>query len=188
MPDSIDLNNWQLVKVKSENGQKLNTPTDINAAIVRSGKDYSYLRNDQHLELQMRYLMNTRGEPNPFLEQINTNLAKDNQKNIRYVKGTGYYLLYSDSKQAYLTACINPRGGSTVTSAQFMQNRYTYDLTWSRVLPWIFGKEILRDNRCIWTQLSVPLNEVADSKVYPVLESFWTNNYATWQSLFLNVN
>ncbi len=188
LPDSIALNNWQLVKVKSGNNQKLNTPTDTNAAIVRSQKDYSYLRNDQHLELQMRYLMNTRGESNPFLEQINTNPAKDNQKNIRYVKGIGYYLLYSDAKQAYLTACINPRGGSTVNSAQFMQNRYTYDLTWSRILPWIFGKEILRDNRCIWTQLSVPLNEVADSKVYPVLESFWTNNYATWQSLFLNVN
>ncbi|WGV28997.1 cyanoexosortase A system-associated protein [Halotia branconii] len=183
LPDSINLNSWQQVKVKSWSNQKSNTPTDTKAIIVRSQKDYSYVKNNQHLELQMRYFTNTRGESNPFLEQTSAN-----QKNIRYVKGVGYYLLYSDAKQTYLTACINPRGGSTVTSTQFMQNRYTYDLTWSRIVPWIFGKEILRDNRCIWAQLSIPLNEVADTEVYAILESFWVANYANWQSIFLNIN
>ena len=186
-PDLIILNTWQQVKVKSLNNEELNTLTDTKVAIVRSGKDYSYVRNDQHLELQMRYLMNTRGDSNPFLEQTSTNLAKNSEKNIRYIKGIGYYLLYSDTKQAYLAACINPRGGSTVTSAQFMQNRYTYDLTWNRLLPWLLGKEVLRDNRCIWTQLSIPLNGVVDSKVYPVLESFWSENYVVWQSLLVNI-
>ncbi|MEH1845354.1 MAG: cyanoexosortase A system-associated protein [Nostoc sp.] len=187
LPDLIALNSWQQVKVKSWNNQKANSLADTKMAILQSGKDYTYLRNGQHLELQMRYFINTKGESNPFLDQISANLAKDSQKNIRYIKEIGYYLLYSDTKQAYLTACINPRGGGTITSAQFMQNRYTYDLTWNRLLPWFLGKEILRDNRCIWTQLSIPLNGVVDSKVYPVLESFWSENYMAWQSLFINI-
>ncbi|MEH2160640.1 MAG: cyanoexosortase A system-associated protein [Nostoc sp.] len=188
LPDSLALKSWQQVKAKSWSNQNSDIPINTQVAIVRSQKDYSYVRNDQRLDLQMRYSMNTRGESNPFLDQINANLAKDSKNNIKYVKGIGYYLLYSDSKQAYLTACINPRGGSTVTSAQFMQNRYTYDLTWSRIVPWIFGKEVLRDNRCIWTQLSVPLNQVADSKVYSILESLWADNYLSWQSILKKIS
>ena len=186
-PDNIALNNWQQVKVKSWSPRKYDTQRNTEFPIVQSGKDYSYIKNNQPLELQMRYVINTRGEPNPFLEQLSKDLLKDSQKNIRYVKGIGYYALYSDSKQAYLTACINPRGGSTVNSNQFMQNRYTYDLTWNRILPWVFGQGVLRDNRCIWTQLSIPLNGGVDSSIYPVLESFWAENYAAWQSLLLNI-
>lgn len=185
-PDTLSLNSWQQVTVKSLSQQKSDTPITPRPEVVESGKDYSYVKNDQMLVLQMRYVVNTRGESNPFLQQFSKNLVKDSQKNVRYVKGIGYYTLYSDSKQAYLTACINPRGGSTVTSSQFMQNRYTYDLTWSRIIPWILGKEVLRDNRCIWAQLSVASKGVADSHIYSVLESVWTANYAAWQFQFLS--
>ncbi|MFK0729843.1 MAG: cyanoexosortase A system-associated protein [Gloeotrichia echinulata GP01] len=186
LPDKLAANSWQQLTVKYWSQEKLNQRTDIKLPIVLSGKDYSYIKNDKRLELQMRYVVNTRGEPNPFLETLSENLIKDSQKNIRYVKGIGYYALYSDSKQAYLTACINARGGSTVSSHQFMQNRHTYDLTWNRVLPWVFGQRVLRDNRCIWTQLSIPLNGVVNSNIYPVLESFWVENYAAWQSILMS--
>ncbi|MBD2503650.1 cyanoexosortase A system-associated protein [Anabaena azotica] len=186
-PNTIPVNSWKQVNVKSWNQPKSDTPVNTKVLMVLSGKDYSYIKNSQSLELQMRYVINTRGEPNPFLQQLSKNLFKDNLKNIKYVKGIGYYTLYSDSKQAYLTACINPRGGSTVTSNQFMQNRYTYDLAWNRLLPWIFGQEVLRDNRCIWTQVSIPLNGAVDSSVYPILESFWAENYVAWQSLLLAI-
>ncbi|MBD2214894.1 cyanoexosortase A system-associated protein [Nostoc linckia FACHB-104] len=186
LPDQLPPNSWQQLTVKYWSQPKLNQDTDIKPPIVQSGKDYSYIKNDQQLELQMRYVINTRGEPNPFIQPLSKNLIQESQKNIRYVKGIGYYTLYSDSKQAYLSACINPRGGSTVSSNQFMQNRYNHDLTWNRVLPWIFGQGVLRNNRCIWTQLSIPLNGEVDSSIYPVLESFWSENYAAWQSLLLS--
>ncbi|BAZ32286.1 putative eight transmembrane protein EpsH [Cylindrospermum sp. NIES-4074] len=183
-PDALNLNSWQQVAVKSVIEQKSDTQTTPNSKVMQFGKDYKYLKDDQQMELQMRYVVNTRGEPNPFLQQLSDNLVKDSQKNVRYIQGVGYYALYSDANQAYLTACINRRGGGTVTSAQFMQNRYAHDLTWSRILPWVLGKDVLRDNRCMWVQLSAPLNGVADTNIYPVLESIWTNNYAAWQSLF----
>ena len=42
--------------------------------------------------------------------------------------------------------------------SQFIHNRYTNDFTLSRVLPWVLGKEVLKDDRCVWAQLSTPLN------------------------------
>jgi cyanoexosortase A len=186
LPDKLTVNSWQQVTVKPVVEQKKDTQNPVKSAVVLSGKDYSYLKSDRQLQLQMQYVANTRGESNPFLEKLSENLIKTSQKQPKYIKGVGYYTLYSDSEQAYLTACINPRGGSTVTSAQFMQNRYKYDVTWSRILPWVFGKEVLRDDRCIWTQLSVPLQGIAASNIYPVLESIWNENYIAWQSLFAN--
>ncbi|RUR79688.1 cyanoexosortase A system-associated protein [Chlorogloeopsis fritschii PCC 9212] len=186
LPDKLAVINWQQVNVKPLVEQKKDTQNAIKSAVMLSGKDYSYLKNNQQLKLQMQYVVNTRGKSNPFLEKQSENLVKESQKQPRYVKGVGYYTLYSDNNQAYLTACINPRGGSTVTSTQFMQNRYKYDVTWSRILPWVLGKEVLREDSCIWTQLSVPLQGVAASNIYPILELIWNENYIAWQSLFTN--
>jgi cyanoexosortase A len=180
----IALNSWQQVKFKPLGQQKYKIPMTDKFVLVDVAQDYSYLKNSQKLELQMRYVMNTRGDQNPFLLQLSQDLVKDSQNNRRQLKGVGYYALYSDSKQAYLTACINPRGGSTLTSSQFMQNRYKYDLTLNRLLPWVLGQDVLRDDRCIWTQLSVPLNGLLATDIYTVLESVWNDNYGTWQSLF----
>ena len=98
----------------------------------------------------------------------------------------GYYILYNDKKNAYLTSCINPRGGSTVNSSQFMQNRYKHDINSQRILPWILGQDVFRDDRCIWIQLSIPLDREVVTTTYTVLESIWDDNYATWQSFLFN--
>ncbi|WP_413171770.1 cyanoexosortase A system-associated protein [Anabaena azotica] len=184
-PDTIAMNSWQQVKVKSLSKYKYKNPTTDKLEIVESGKDYSYFKNGHKLAVQMRYVVNTRGQSNPFVYHLSQNLLKDSQNNIKQLKEVGYYTLYNDSKQAYLTACINPRGGSTVTSSQFMKNRYKYDIISNRFLPWIAGQNLIRDDRCIWTQLSIPLDGYVAHEIYTVLESIWNDNYATWQSLFL---
>jgi cyanoexosortase A len=184
-PDTIAVNNWQLVKVKSLTQYKYKNPTTDKFEVIESGQDYSYLKNGQNLAVQMRYVVNTRGNTNPFIYEQSKDLIKRHQNNIKYLKRVGYYVLYSDDKQAYLTACINPRGGSTVNSSQFMSNRYKYDVTLNRLLPWVLGQNVLRDDRCIWTQLSVPLHGVVATDIYTVLESIWNDNYATWQTLFM---
>ncbi|MFQ4146227.1 cyanoexosortase A system-associated protein [Chlorogloeopsis sp. ULAP02] len=186
LPDKLALNSWQQVTVKPLIEQQKDNQDTIKSIVMLSGKDYSYLKNTQQLKLQMRYVVNTRGEPNPFLEMLSENLIKNSHQQFKYIKGVGFYTLYHDSKQAYLTACINPRGGSTVTSVQFMQNRYKYDLVWNRILPWVLGKEVLRDDRCIWAQLSLPLNGVSASNIYLVLEAVWNKNYTAWQSLLID--
>jgi cyanosortase A-associated protein len=183
-PDQMAVNNWQQVKFKPLGRQTYKNPNIIyESVVVDFSQDYNYIKKGQNLTVQMRYVVNTRGDQNPFFIEIGKDLVKDSENKIKQLKGVGYYALYSDTKQAYLTACINPRGGGTVTSSQFMQNRYKYDVTLNRLLPWVLGQDVLRDDRCIWIQLSVPLNEFVATDIYTVLESIWQDNYATWQSL-----
>ncbi len=157
LPKTLPVHGWMQVAVKSDPLKKMDSPTTDTFDLVQSGMDYSYQQNQEYLELQMRYVVNTRGTSNPFLPKFGEPLFHERQRNIHYAKGTGYYTLYNDSKKAYLTACVNPNGGSTVNSQQYLQNRYIYDLNWSRILTWLLGKNILKENRCIWVQLSVSI-------------------------------
>jgi len=185
LPEEIPVSNWQQMTTKTLPVYKSDNTQHPVIAVQISGKQYSYGKNGQKVEVEMRYEVNSRGDLNPFLEKLSPSLQRDWEKNMQQVKGIGYYTTYNDGKNAYLTACINPQGMSTVNSVQFMRNRYSYDLTWSRLFPWILGKTVLRDDRCIWTQLSAPLNGGVATSVYTMLESIWADNYNTWQSLFL---
>ena len=183
-PDKVDLNSWQQVSARALNLPKSNAHKISGAGLVQSGKQYRYIKNNQQLELQMLYVVNTKGELDPLLIQPTEIEVKSSKQNIRKRDGIGYYELKTDGNLAYLNACINPRGGSTVTSAQFNHNRFKYDFTWSRILPWVLGKEVLKDNRCIWAQLSTPLHGATSYDAYQTLESVWADNYTTWQSRF----
>jgi cyanoexosortase A len=184
LPEQLVLNKWQQIKFTSLPEQKIDITTE-KFFTVQSGKDYSYLSENQQLQLKIRYITNTRGNENPFLDGKNQESLKNIQKQFMYSPGIGHYIIYNDRETLYLTACVNPRGGSTVNSNQFMQNRYKYDLIKSRILPWLFGQDVLRDDRCLWAQLSVPLNGVSAASLHPVLQSIWLDNYPKWQSLLL---
>ncbi len=104
---------------------------------------------------------------------------------IRFQKDAGYYGVLTHEGKAYLSACINPRGGSTVTEQQFTQNRYRYDLNIGRLLPWIAGQESLLDRRCLWTLMSIPLTQdMPPETAYKTLESAWFSWFQWWQSNF----
>lgn len=184
LPDRLSLNGWHTAEATSIKSPR---PSDAlltsGSGLVQSRKQYRLLKNNQQLEIQMHYVINTKGEPITEVESTKTRV-KDIQKKIIELNGIGYYYLKNDGNLAYLTACINPRGGSTVTSAQFNQNRSNHDFTWSRVVPWVLGKEILKDNRCVWVQLSTRLNGANDESAYRLLESVWADNYTAWQSQF----
>ncbi|WP_353932503.1 cyanoexosortase A system-associated protein [Okeanomitos corallinicola TIOX110] len=179
--EQIAVENWQQIKAQSLGKQKYDIPDDNKHFLSDAGHNYTYYQKNQEMQIQMRYVVNTRGEINPFLLQINQELKEKANQIIEYLPEVGYYSLYNDGKQAYLTSCINPRGGSTVNSSQFMKNRYNYDININRIIPWILGKDFLRDDRCIWTQISLPLNDKVATEIYPMLKLVWQDNYITWQ-------
>jgi len=115
----------------------------------------------------------------------NINLVIKHQPNI------GFYGVLAHEGRAYLSACINRQGGSTVTEQQFMRNRYVHDLQVNRVLPWLLGRETLIDRRCLWTLMSMPLsmgaesNSIASEKALKALETAWFSWYQWWQPKFL---
>jgi cyanosortase A-associated protein len=182
-PDRIQLNSWQLVKTKTLPLENFKTFTESDRHTYP--KYYSYINNGIPLEIEMRYLVGTRGDIVELIKQ-QKNISKKTIENaeIKGIPQIGYYILFRDRDRAYLSACINFRGNTTVTGKQFSYNRYTQDLKVNLVLPWLQGKESIRDLRCLWVNLSMPIAESGKSIAYQILTKAWIDWYYWWQPHF----
>ncbi len=134
----------------------------------------------------MHYVVGTPGELQTYFQNYTSIQMHDGQllQNLHQQQGVGFYSLFVYQGRSHLSACINPRGGSTVTSAQFLANRYTYDLQVKRLVPWLLGRESLPDRRCLWADLSIPLNKMSAHTTYPVLAQAWSSWYQWWSPRF----
>jgi cyanosortase A-associated protein len=172
-PEKAPLAQWQLSA-----SLPLPEPTAENPELF-SQRGYQYSRNNQQLNIEMYYLV---------LEYIPLNVKKwtkiSSTNTIRHRQEVGFYGLGVDQQRAYLSSCINPRGGSTFTTEQFNQNRYFHDLRPQYLLSWLVGQNSLLDRRCLWVNLSVPLKDSTPESAYQVLENAWFSWYQWWQVRF----
>lgn len=146
-----------------------------------SGRRYQYIKNNQTLDIEMRYFVNTSGEVKNFIKSYK---SISMSPLIRQKKEIGFHGLFTHQERAYLSACINPHGFSTFTARQFKQNRNLYDLQFNRLLPWLLGQENLKDERCIWTYLSIPVKPYSPEVAYQNLENAWFSWYQWWSPRF----
>lgn len=182
-PTVVPLSGWQLLE-----SRPLARPTassEARDAFLASQK-YRYQQNNQQLEIEMHYVVGTLGNLDGYFKDYISMPLKDTQllRNLRQQEGVGFYSLFVHQGRSHLSACINPRGGSTVTPEQFTANRYTYDLRLRRLATWLLGQESLRDKRCLWQHLSIPLNQAPAETTYPVLEQAWLASYQWWSPRF----
>lgn len=183
-PTAVPLPEWQI-----KNSSPLTSPIAQNPNSL-SGWHYQYSRNDITLDIEMRYLVNTDGDVKSFLQNyFSTPPSPIRSMVLRQQPGVGFYSLFVAQQQAYLSTCINPRGGSTVTDSQFRQNRYTYDNIYDmdfkdRLLPWLQGRVSIRDMRCVWAHLSIPLKHSSPENAYQTLEKAWFSWYKWWHPRF----
>lgn len=173
-PNAVPLAEWQSLPSKSlvPQSQRLK---------YLSGRKYEYIQNELALNIEMRYIVNTVGDVKEYIKQETLPLSKVIQ---RQQTGIGFYNLFTYQEKAYLSSCINPRGGTTVTDRQFKQNRNTYDVQLNRLLPWLLGQQNLKDNRCLWTHLSVPLKHTTPDHAYQKLETAFFSWYQWWEPRF----
>lgn len=175
-PTAITLPGWQFLASNS-----LEKPTLERKYI--SGRHYRYIQKIP-LDIEMRYLVNTDGDVKKLLNSY-TPIRFSEQLPLRQQQKVGFYSLFIYQERAYLSACINSSGGSTVTDRQFRHNRNIYDVPSTRFIFWLLNQIELRDERCLWANLSVPLKEsTADS--YKTLEKAWFDWYQWWEPRFPN--
>jgi len=178
-PQSVPIPRWQLSSSKAiapENPKLEEFFLDIH--------EYEYSQVTQPpLKIGMYYTLGTRGESSVFLtkrlkiESGPIPIVQDFKGNAE----TGYYSMYNYKGRSHLLSCINPQGTSTATSQQFLANRSKYDFQPERFMPWLLGQESLRDMRCLWVEMSMPVEpEIA----YPILEKTWVGWYQYWQNKF----
>jgi cyanosortase A-associated protein len=187
----VPLAKWQ--PVESKRLKPLPAP-DTDGAILQVGRQYQYRQNDRLLDIEMRYVLRTKGEVNIFLKDRLEKEAKKTETESKnnnkldaasgYKPDVGYYWLLADKERAYLTACINPRGESSFTREQYKHNQDIYDTDFSRLFPSFLGREKWRDDRCLWTYMSMPLAGSAPKETYKLLEEAWFEWNEWWQPQF----
>lgn len=182
-PAVVPLSGWQ----PQENPIPIKTQAPQAKQLLSKSKSYRYTQNSYQLDVNMHYLVGTSGDGQLFMRNY-TAIPLDSKQLApvtRYQKGIGYYQLLSDRSSAHLVACINPQGESTVTRKQFLHNRNTYDLQPSNILQWLTAKSDLRDRRCLWTHLTMPLNRAAtQQEAYRQLETTWISLSQWWTPRF----
>jgi len=175
-PDSVNLEGWQL-----ESSSAIATVEDSNRIAARN---YQYSRNDRSVDIQMHYIVQTEGDIRGFIKQYLKTQTLAGTLAVRERENIGTYQLWASGDRAYLSACINPRGETTVTGDQFRQNRNSHDLTPPRILLWLIGQQELRDFTCLWTVLSATTDPDSLEQTYSTLENVWFSWYQQWRPLF----
>lgn len=173
-------NSWEQPAVKP--------PINNDQLRLLAGRQYRYVQKNLSLDIQMVYVANTSGKLNISTVVKNYSSKQSSFSTptvlVRHKEGIGFYNLFAYQQRAYLNACINSRGGSTITRSQFMLNRYIYDIRLGRIFSWLLGRESLRDRRCLWAHLSIPLKNSSQDAAYQILEAAWFSWYQWWYPRF----
>ena len=173
-PQTVALDSWKLVTSK-DTVETIDLVGDIVAT-----RKYEYQQPKQNLVIRVRYLTNTDGDIKSIVDKRIGNLTTALRNNP-----SGDYALYTYQGKAYLNACLNPNGESTVTSDAFNRNHTIYSRNWRRITPWFLGKRDLKDKRCLWMQLLIDLPpETPIEETYRTLELVWSDWLKYWQPNF----
>ncbi len=177
LPETVTLPDWQLASATSLKADK-----DLPV-----GMQYDFRQAGVQLKVQAR-MMPGDGNISRFLF-VHTPIKAANAKmQIKQHPDVGYYGVLDHDGRAYLSACVNPRGNSTVTGPQFTQNLYSNDFQVTRIVPWLMGQTPFLDQRCLWTFMSTPLPALAQSNpasvtaTFKTLETVWFSWKQWWQS------
>jgi len=187
LPTQVSLKGWQALATTPLAAPSAATVQDSPEMVA--GNTYVYQRdrssNPVTLTVELRYLVET--DPNVrnlLLKYGKPPATVPFPSTIHHQEETGFYSLYFSQGRAYLSSCINSRGESTVTEIQFNQNRYAYDLRLDRVLPVLLGRETLRDGRCLFTVMSLPLQALSSEVIDQTLRDAWNSWHHWWQPRF----
>ncbi len=178
-PQRFNLNSSPAIAVKSN----LNQPkaSDLAPEVIKSRQKYQYVLNEQEIDLEISYLVGTRGDVQTYLQNYTSLPASIIQaQKIKHQDQTGFYTLLSNENRAYLSSCISPRSPSSVTQRQFSQHRYQHDFKFQVGLDWLKGKASIRDRRCLWVHLSTAITQSDTQAAYEALETVWSDLYQWW--------
>jgi cyanosortase A-associated protein len=175
-PESVPLSEWQMVE---------SLPLKIaETSQVKVGRKYRYQKNNLSLEVEMRYVLGTNGDVASMMKGHTILKSSPGKLAVANIPGVGFYGIVQQQNRLYLSSCINPRGGATVDAEQFRYNRNTQDIRFDRLLFWLLGKGNIQDQRCLWAQMSVPLDRTTPEDANKVLQNAWVSWHQWWQPRF----
>lgn len=166
VPQSLELPDWTL---------KSSSVINDNQMTFQSGRNYEYQQKQTTIDIEVRHIVNTDADVRQYL-QVYQSINLTQPPTVQHKNG--FYGLFAYQNRSYLSACINPKGESTFTGIQFARNRNLYDIRLDRIVPWLFSAASLRDDRCLWVQLSTANGD------RELLEKVWFKLYPTLRDRF----
>ena len=181
-PSEISLPGWNLIASHS-NEPEILTTNEV-GKLMRSGKKYKFRHQNRNLDIDVYYLINTRGNIE-FLLKNHFNIDEQILNKIQ-IKQTNqnYYSIFTSQDRTYLSACLNPFGYSTFTQKQFSRNLNSRSLSLRLVGNWLLGKDSIRDRRCLWTVMSLSNQNQNPQDLSKTLERTWKDYHKWWQNRF----
>ena len=175
-PPAVPLADWK---------QEKSAPLAItDNSEFKAARKYEYQKNGTNLEIEMRYAVNTIGDVEAMMKGNTVLKSSPGKLALANTPGGGFHGILQLQNRLYLSSCINPRGPATVTSQQFRYNRNTRDWQPNRILFWLLGRGNIQDRRCLWTQMSVPLDKTTPKEATKILENAWVSWHGWWQPRF----
>ena len=170
-PQNVPLEGWL-----SMDSERLTIPGGRSRRLI-DARRYRYKQGSIALEVEVRYFADTDGD---VANLIRGEAGEPSSLEVGSLPGVGQYAFVMQEGRAGLAACINPRGGSTVTEQQFRQNRDIYERDFSRFGPWLLGLRPLHDRRCLLTFLTIPVERLSREEALRILEPAWQAWHAWW--------
>ncbi|MGK7894061.1 MAG: cyanoexosortase A system-associated protein [Xenococcus sp. (in: cyanobacteria)] len=177
-PDEIPLTNWQQLSSES---LVLPAKPDDNGEFIKSAKRYLYSKENLNLVLEIRYLVGTRGNISGLLKEYwELSPAIMAKQQVKTISGIGSYLFVevenrnsTEKHISYLSSCLTSVGNSIAGQKEFSavlsQVRLTPELIWH----WLWGKESIRDRRCLWITLEIATQDQKLENNDKNLEQVW---------------
>ncbi|MGI0493973.1 cyanoexosortase A system-associated protein [Alkalinema pantanalense CENA528] len=160
-PEVLQLEQAQ--NISQKNIAVKNTTTPQYDRILEA-KQYDYTYQQKLLSVELRYVVDTEGDLGKLMaEQMG--LPKEiNDTAKMLVNATGTYRLFTYQQRAYMSTCLTPTGRAVINKTQFQKQQYLHLLeprVWGR---WAIGQGNLLEQRCIWAQISMPVQQVKPSE------------------------
>lgn len=152
-----------------------------------TGSRYEYLVDEIPVTIDLRYAVGTDGDLYVLVKELAEAKIDENLLRSKAVRQDpiGYHAIFDYQDRLYLTACVNPRGISTVTREQFDDNASSQVLERDVLIGWLLGQQDLRDRRCLFTLISTPLPANSDRQERSEkLEKLWVSWYEWWKPRF----
>lgn len=185
LPSQLSLSGWK----EQESTSLVTDPeSELRFDRLHSGQEYHYQKQQTQVRVALRFFSPTFGNTKKYIQEAYDKEFQKNyeQGNTRYLSNLGYYHLFTNEEKAYLSACLNPTFESTVSSAQYARQANKHFFERKNLIPRLLGQKSFRERRCLWVNLSTPLNPDSPETSYQILESVFKAGYTKWQGLFEN--
>jgi len=182
-PSRITLSGWN----EQKSVPLINNPdTKFQRNRLRSGQKYHYRQQQNQVTVALRFSSPTVGRVEKYIKKTYDQGIKKayQQGSTKYIPNLGHYRLFTHQDKAYLSTCLTPTGESTVDFLNYVNKANWKIFEWQSLMPRLLGKQSLRERRCLWVNLSTPLDNNSPEKSYRRLESVFKQGYPKWQGLF----